>query len=91
MQQAIVNIIEGIFDKDFHPSSYGYRPGKSQHKAVAKAEKFLNTYNLTYVVDMDLNKCFDTLNHNIIMREVSAKVSDGRVLKLIEKFLEAGS
>lgn len=90
VQQAIVNIIEGIFDKDFHPSSYGYRPGKSQHKAVAKAEKFLNTYNLTYVVDMDLSKCFDTLNHNIIMREVSAKVSDGRVLKLIEKFLEAG-
>lgn len=90
VQQAIVNIIEGIFDKDFHPSSYGYRPGKSQHKAVAKAEKFLNTHRLTHVVDMDLSKCFDTLDHNIIMRELSVKISDGKVLKLIEKFLKSG-
>lgn len=90
VQQAIVNIIEGIFDKDFHPSSYGYRPGKSQHKAVAKAEKFLNTYRLTHVVDMDLSKCFDTLDHNIIMRELSVKISDGKVLKLIGKFLKSG-
>ena len=90
VQQAIVNIIEGPFDKDFHPSSYGYRPGKSQHKAVAKAEKFLNTYNLPYVADVDLSKCFDTLDHSIILREVSKKISDGKVLKLIEKFLKAG-
>lgn len=90
VQQAIVNIIEEIFDGDFHPSSYGYRPGKSQHMAVAKAEKFLNTYKMPYVVDMDLSKCFDTLDHGIIMREVSSKISDGKVLKLIEKFLKSG-
>lgn len=90
VQQAIVNVISPIFDETFHPSSYGYRPGKSQHMAVAKAEKFLNTYGLPYVVDMDLSKCFDTLDHDIILRTVSEKISDSKVLQLIAKFLKAG-
>jgi RNA-directed DNA polymerase len=55
VQQAIVNIIQPIFDVTFHPSSYGYRPNCSQHQAVAKAERFMNKYNLTHVVDMDLS------------------------------------
>ena len=90
VQQAIVNIIEPIFDETFHPSSYGYRPGKSQHMAVAKAEKFLKTHGLPYVADMDLSKCFDTLNHGIILREVAEKISDGKVLKIKGKFLKSG-
>ena len=90
VQQAIVNVISPIFDETFHPSSYGYRPGKSQHMAVAKAEKFLNTYGLPYVVDMDLSKCFDTLDHDIILKTVSEKISDGKVLQLIGKFLKSG-
>ncbi|ABW19523.1 group II intron reverse transcriptase/maturase [Alkaliphilus oremlandii] len=90
VQQAIVNIIEPIFDKTFHPSSYGYRPNHSQHGAVAKAERFMNKYGLEHVVDMDLSKCFDTLDHEIMMKAVSERISDGRVLKLIEKFLKAG-
>lgn len=91
VQQAVVNIIEPIFDKDFHPSSYGYRPGKSQHNAVAKAEVFMKKYNLTHVADMDLSKCFDTLDHELIMNEVAKKVSDGRVLELIRSFLTSGA
>jgi len=90
VQQAIVNVIQPIFDETFQPSSYGYRPGKSQHMAVAKAEKFLNVYDLPYVVDMDLSKCFDTLDHDIILRTVSEKISDSKVLQLIGKFLNAG-
>lgn len=90
VQQAIVNIIEPIFDVTFHPSSYGYRPKKSQHQAVAKAERFMNKYGLTEVVDMDLSKCFDTLNHKIITEVIAARISDGKVLKLIEAFLKAG-
>lgn len=90
VQQAIVNVLNPIFDETFHPSSYGYRPGRSQHMAVAKAERFLNTYGLRYVVDMDLSKCFDTLNHDIIIGTVAEKISDGKVLRLIEKFLKAG-
>lgn len=90
VQQAIVNIIQPIFDVTFHPSSYGYRPNHSQQQAVAKAERFMNKYGLKYVVDMDLSKCFDTLDHEIMMEAVSEKISDGSVLNLIKTFLKSG-
>lgn len=90
VQQAIVNVIEPIFDETFHPSSYGYRPKHSQHQAVAKAERFMNKYGLTQVIDMDLSKCFDTLDHELIMDAIAEKISDGRVLDLIKKFLKSG-
>ncbi len=90
VQQAIVNVIGEIFDATFHPSSYGYRPKRSQHQAVAKAESFMNKYKLTEVVDMDLSKCFDTLDHDIIMDAVAELISDGKVLELIKKFLKSG-
>ncbi len=90
VQQAIVNIIEPHFDKHFHPSSYGYRKGRSQQQAVAKAERFLNYYGLPHVVDMDLSKCFDTLDHDRIIASINQRISDGRVLELIRSFLTAG-
>ena len=90
VQQAVVNIIEPLFDEQFHPSSYGYRPNKSQHQAVAKADLFLKKGKLEHVVDMDLSKCFDTLDHEIMMKEVSKTISDGKVLSLIESFLKSG-
>ncbi len=90
VQQALLNVLQPIFDPDFHPSSYGYRPGRSAAKAVAKAERFMNKYGLNYVVDMDLSKCFDTLDHALILSGVNSKVSDGSILKLIEQFLKSG-
>jgi len=90
VQQAILNIIQPIFEKDFHPSSYGYRPGRSCQKAIAKAEQFMNRYGLEHVVDMDLSKCFDTLDHEQIIEKVNRKISDGKVLKLLTQFLKAG-
>ena len=90
VQQALKNILEPIFEPNFHPSSYGYRPNRSCQKAVAKAEKFMNKYGLEYVVDMDLYKCFDTLDHEIIIKTVNEKVSDSRILRLIGKFLKTG-
>ncbi|MGI6540749.1 MAG: group II intron reverse transcriptase/maturase [Bacillota bacterium] len=90
VQQALLNVVQPIFDPEFHPSSYGYRPGRSCHQAVAKAERFINRYGLKHVVDMDLSKCFDRLDHDLIIEFVNRKVSDGSVLKLIRKFLEAG-
>lgn len=90
VQQAIVNIIEPIYEPTFHPSSYGYRPNHSPQQAVAKAERFMNRYGLTEVVDMDLSKCFDTLDHELLMRAVSERISDGKVLGLIRKFLKSG-
>ena len=90
VQQALLNILQPIFEPEFHPSSYGYRPGRSCHQAVAKAEMFMNKYGLCHVVDMDLSKCFDRLDHELILRGVNRKVSDGSILKLIEKFLKSG-
>jgi Retron-type reverse transcriptase len=90
VQQALLNILQPIFDPEFHPSSYGYRHGRSCQQAVAKAERFMNRYGLTHVVDMDLSKCFDRLDHELILESVNRKVSDGAVLKLIKKFLKAG-
>jgi RNA-directed DNA polymerase len=90
VQQALLNILQPIFEPEFHPSSYGYRPGRSCHQAVAKAEMFMNKYGLRHVVDMDLSKCFDRLDHELILRGVNRKVSDGSILKLIEKFLKSG-
>lgn len=90
VQQALLNILQPIFELDFHPSSYGYRPGRSCQQAVAKAEMFINRYGFKHVVDMDLSKCFDRLDHELIIKGVNRKVSDGSVLKLIRKFLTAG-
>lgn len=90
VQQALLNVLQPIFDLDFHPSSYGYRPGRSCQQAAAKAERFMNRYGLKYVVDMDLSKCFDRLDHDLILQGVNRKVSDGTVLCLIRQFLEAG-
>ena len=91
VQQAVRNIIEPIFEPDFHPSSYGYRPKRSCQMAVAKAEGFAKHWGLEYVVDMDLSKCFDTLNHELIIKSVNKRISDGKVLKLIEAFLQSGT
>ena len=67
VQQALLEILQPIFDPEFHPSSYGYRPGRSAHQAIAKATMFIREYGLRWVVDMDISKCFDTLAHDIII------------------------
>lgn len=90
VQQALVNVLEPIFEPHFHPSSYAYRPGRSPQNAVAKAEAFMNKYGLPHVVDMDLSRCFDTLDHEFIIERVAERVSDGHVLRLIRAFLKAG-
>lgn len=90
VQQALRRIIEPIFDPDFHPSSYGYRPGRSGHHAIGKAEMFIRRYQREWVVDMDLSKCFDTLNHDLIIRRFRQRITDGSVLSLLRQFLESG-
>lgn len=90
VQQALKNILEPIFEPEFHPSSYGYRPGRGAHQAIAKATAFMRTHALTWVIDMDLSKCFDTLDHDLIIQSVRKKVADGSILNLIRMFLEGG-
>lgn len=90
VQQALLNILQPIYEEDFHPSSYGYRPNRGCHQAVCKAAVFIREYDLRHVVDMDLSRCFDTLNHDLIIRFLRKRVTDGGILSLIRKFLECG-
>tara|TARA_R110002049_G_scaffold114890_2_gene266365 strand:- start:77 stop:1354 length:1278 start_codon:yes stop_codon:yes gene_type:complete len=90
VQQALRSIIEPLFEPDFHPSSYGYRPGRSGHHAISKAALFIRRYRREWVVDMDLSKCFDTLNHDLIIRQFRQRITDGSVLSLLRQCLESG-
>lgn len=90
VQQALLNILQPIYEEDFHPSSYGYRPGRSCHQAISKATMFVRKYDLEYTVDMDLSKCFDTLNHDLIINFMRKRVTDGSILKLVTAFLKSG-
>lgn len=90
VQQALLNVLEPLFEPYFHPSSYGYRPTRSAHHALAKASAFSHKYGMTHVVDMDLSRCFDTLDHELIISGVKTRVSDGKVLSLISQMLTSG-
>lgn len=90
VQQALLEILQPIYETDFHPSSYGYRPGRSCHQAISKAAMFMRKYERHWVVDMDLSKCFDTLNHDLVIAAFRKRVVDGSILALVELFLKSG-
>lgn len=90
VQQTLLDILQPIFDPEFHPSSYGYRPGRSCHHAITKATLFVREYQRKWVVDMDLSKCFDTLDHDLIIASFSKRIKDGSILALLAKFLKSG-
>lgn len=89
IQQAINQVINPIFDRGFSNSSYGFRPGRSCHMALIQAQKHINE-GYRYAVDMDLEKFFDNVNHDLLMHLISNKIEDKRVLKLIRKYLNSG-
>jgi RNA-directed DNA polymerase len=90
VQQALLDILQPIFDPGFHPSSYGYRPGRSCHQAITKASLFIREYDRKWVVDMDLSKCFDTLDHDLILAAFSRRIKDGSILGLLRLILKSG-
>ncbi len=89
IQQAILQVLTPIFDPHFSPYSYGFRPKRRAHDAVRQAQKYIQE-GYRYVVDIDLEKFFDRVNHDILMSRVARKVEDKRVLKLIRAYLKAG-
>jgi RNA-directed DNA polymerase len=89
IQQALLQVLQKRWDPTFSEHSYGFRPGRSAHQAVAQAQRYIaEGYGI--VVDLDLEKFFDRVNHDMLMARVAALVSDKRVLKLIRAFLNAG-
>ncbi len=89
IQQALHQALSPIFEKDFSNSSYGYRPGKSAHQAVKEACKYVSE-GRRWVVDIDIEKFFDRVNHDILMARVARKIKDKRILLLIRRYLQAG-
>lgn len=89
IQQAILQVLTPIFDPDFSEHSYGFRPGRNAKEAVLKAKDYIEA-GYTWVVDIDLARYFDTVNHDKLMNLVARKVKDKRVLKLIRAYLNSG-
>ena len=89
VQTAVRNVIEPIFEKEFAPSSYGFRPRLGCQNALDEVERLLGAGSV-HVVDVDLRKYFDTIPHQGLMSEVAKRIADGRVLDLIEAYLHQG-
>jgi RNA-directed DNA polymerase len=89
IQQCILQILQPQWDPTFHKHSYGFRPGRSQWQAVKQAQSFVQE-GRKWCVDVDLEKFFDRVNHDILMDRVSKRVGDQRLVKLIRRFLKAG-
>jgi len=89
IQQALLQVLQKRWDPTFSKHSYGFRPGRSAHQAVAQAQQYIAA-GYGVVVDLDLEKFFDRVNHDSLMARVAARVTDKRVLKLIRAFLKSG-
>jgi len=89
LQQATKNVIETIFEMKFLCCSYGYRPERNAHRAVEQIRKYIRQ-GYTWVIDADVEKFFDSVDHKLMMSLVAEEISDGKVLGLIESWLTAG-
>jgi RNA-directed DNA polymerase len=89
VQQALLQVLEPLLDPTFSASSYGFRPGRGAHDALAQAQKYV-AEGRTIVVDMDLEKFFDRVNHDLLMARLARRIADKRLLRIVRRFLEAG-
>jgi RNA-directed DNA polymerase len=89
IQQAVMQVLQADWDGTFSETSFGFRPGRSAHQAVERAQAYIASGH-SFVVDIDLEKFFDRVNHDILMGLIAKRVADKRILKLIRAFLNAG-
>jgi len=89
IQQALLQVLSPAYDPGFSPSSYGFRPGRNAHQAVKQAKRYI-AEGYAWVVDLDLEKCFDRINHDILMGRLAKRISDKRILRVIRRYLQAG-
>jgi len=89
IQQALLQVMTPVYDPTFSPHSYGFRPGRNAHQAVRQAQAYIEE-GYEWVVDIDLEKFFDRVNHDILMGRIARRVTDKRILRLIRLYLQAG-
>lgn len=89
VQQAILQVLGPRFDASFSPHSHGFRPGHSAHDAVLEAQRYIRE-GYDWVVDVDLERFFDRVNHDVLMGRLAKRIADRRMLRIIRRFLEAG-
>jgi RNA-directed DNA polymerase len=89
IQQAVMQVLQKRWDRTFSDYSYGFRPGRSAHQAIAQAQQYI-AEGYRWVVDFDLEKFFDRVNHDKLMGQIAKRIEDKRLLKLIRAFLNAG-
>jgi len=89
IQQAVMQVLQRRWDRTFSEHSFGFRPGRSAHQAVEQAQKYI-AEGYRWVVDLDLEKFFDRVNHDRLMAKIAERIGDKRMLKLIRAFLAAG-
>ncbi len=89
IQQALHQVLQPIFEPTFSEASYGFRPGRNAHQALRHARKYV-AEGKRWVVDIDLEKFFDRVNHDLLMSKLATQIGDARVLALIRRYLEAG-
>jgi RNA-directed DNA polymerase len=89
VQQAMLQVLEPLLDPTFSPSSFGFRPGRGAHDALRQARQYVSQ-GRSIVVDMDLEKFFDRVNHDVLMERLARRVDDKRFLRIVRRFLQAG-
>lgn len=89
LQQAVLQVLQSLWDPTFSDNSYGFRPGRSAHQAVNRAKSYVEEGH-HWVVDLDLEKFFDRVNHDVLMNRIARRLTDKRVLKVIRAFLNSG-
>jgi len=90
IQQALLQVLQPLIDPTFSEHSHGFRPGRSAHGVVLKAQQYVQS-GYTTVVDVDLEKFFDRVNHDILMDRLAKRITDKPVLRLIRRYLQAGT
>jgi RNA-directed DNA polymerase len=89
IQQAILQILQPIFDSTFHPHSYGFRPGRSAHQAIRQVQHFIGE-GRQFCADVDIEKFFDRVNHDILMDRIRQRIKDERLIRIIQRYMKAG-
>jgi RNA-directed DNA polymerase len=89
VQAALKLVLEPIFEADFHPCSYGFRPNRRAHDAIAEIHH-MGSHRYTWVLEADIEACFDSISHTALMDRVRERIGDQRVLALVKAFCKAG-